>query len=224
MFFLNNNNGNLNVLPFLFLSLDDAETACRRVCCMHASSRRVVADAVLALGCAPDAAAAAVLLVGEGVDTLALAAGLRVLARLVAVAAVLEAVLGVDACALAARRAGAPGREADGWRFLAAVVERRRRQREFDVGKEATSPEGRRRRHHRLLKGDEGEGERHEKDGGFSHGGQVGEGGTLAARLHRTCCNVSIYDVCACASAGAYYGSIGGGGIESMQGNEMGVC
>lgn len=147
--------------------------------CLFHASRRVVAVGVGALGSALDTAAAAVLDVGEGVDALALAAGLRVLARLAAVAAVLEAVLGVDACALAARRAGASGREADGWRLL-AVVERRRR-REVDVGKEATSPEGkirrRRHRHHRLLKGDEGKGERHEKDGGISHGGRAGGGG-----------------------------------------------
>ena len=76
---------------------------------MRVWSRRVVAVAVGAPGSAPDAAAAAVLLVGEGVDAFALAAGLRVPARLVAAAAVLEAVLGVDAGAFAARRAGAPG-------------------------------------------------------------------------------------------------------------------
>jgi hypothetical protein len=132
---------------------------------------RVVAVAVGALGSALDAAPAAVPLIGEGVGALPLAAGLRELAHLVAVAAVLEAVVGVDACALAARRAGAPGREADGRRLLAAVVERRR---EVDAaaGKEATSPEGkttRRRRRHRGRR-DEGEGERHEKDGGSSHG------------------------------------------------------
>ena len=162
--------------------------------CLFHASRCVVAVAVGALGSALDTAAAAVLDVGEGVDALALAAGLRVLARLAAVAAVLEAVLGVDACALAARRAGASGREADGWRLL-AVVERRR-WREVDVGKEATSPEGkirRLRRHHRLLKGDEGKGERHEKDGGISHGGRGWRraGGTLA-RLHRTSCSASM--------------------------------
>jgi hypothetical protein len=132
---------------------------------------RVVAVAVGALGSALDAAPAAVPLIGEGVGALPLAAGLRELAHLVAVAAVLEAVVGVDACALAARRAGAPGREADGRRLLAAVVERRR---EVDAaaGKEATSPEGkttRRRRRHRGRR-DEGEGEHHEKDGGSSHG------------------------------------------------------
>jgi len=141
-----------------------------RVLSLFHASRRVVAVAVGALaGSALDTAPAAVLLVGEGVDALALAAGLRVLARLVAVAAMLEAVLSVDACALAARRAGAPRREADGLRLLAAAVV------QVDVGKEATSPEGkirRRRRHHRLLKGDEGKGERHEKDGGISHGGR----------------------------------------------------
>jgi hypothetical protein len=133
---------------------------------------RVVAVAVGALGSALDAAPAAVPLIGEGVGALPLAAGLRELAHLVTVAAVLEAVVGVDACALAARRAGAPGREADGRRLLAAVVERR--EVHAAAGKEATSPEGkttRRRRRHRGRRDEgEGEGERHEKDGGSSHG------------------------------------------------------
>lgn len=144
-------------------------------CVCPAVSRRVIAVATGALGSALDAAAAAVLFVSEGVDALAPAAGLPGVARLVAVAAVQEAVLGVDAFAQAALGAGAPRREADG-RLLAAVVERRRR-REVDAGKEATSPEGKRRRHHRLVNGDEGEGERHEKNGGFSHGGRGWRGG-----------------------------------------------
>lgn len=151
-------------------------------------SRRVVAVAVGALGSAPDAAAAAVLAVGEGVDALPLAAGLRVLARLVAVAAVLEAVLGVDAGALAARRAGAPGVEADGRRLLAAVVEGRRR-REVGLGRqEAASPEGGRRQGSGGGREGEGEGERHEKDGGFSHGGRRAEGGGRGC----CCCNASL--------------------------------
>jgi hypothetical protein len=185
------------------VSLEDAEIAFVRVyiykiyvrCRLLPASRRVVAVAVGALGSALDAASAAVLLVGEGVDAIPLAAGLRELAHLVAVAAVLGAVLGVDACAPAARRAGAPGREADGWRLLAAVVERRRRRRrEVDVvgSKEATSPQlqGKRlrRRRHRLLMGDEREGERHEKDGGFSHGRRC----TLA-RLRRRACLQCVY-------------------------------
>ena len=152
---------------------------------MRVWSRRVVAVAVGAPGSAPDAAAAAVLLVGEGVDAFALAAGLRVLARLVAAAAVLEAVLGVDAGALAARRARAPVLQADGRRLLAAVVERRRRREVGGVGEEAASPEGMRRRCHcRHSQGSgRGEGgERHEKDGSFSHGGPA-EGGTAAAML-----------------------------------------
>ena len=158
--------------------------------CARVWSRRVVAVAVGAPGSAPDAAAAAVLLVGEGVDAFALAAGLRVPARLVAASAVLEAVLGVDAGALAARRARAPVLQADGRRLLAAVVERRRRREVGGVGEEAASPQGRRRRrrrHRRCLQGSgrgEGEGgERHEKDGGFSHGGRRARHGAWARLL-----------------------------------------
>lgn len=126
----------------------------------------VVAEAEGAvMAAALNATSAAVLPVGEEVDAFAGAAGVPILASLVAVAAVLAAVLGVHTHALAARRAGASGLQAHGRGLLDAVVVRRRR-REL-VGQEAASPGWR----HRCSGGGE-EGERHEKDGGFSHGGR----------------------------------------------------
>lgn len=141
------------------------------------ASPRVVAHAVPALlgglGALPGADAAVLLVVLE-VDALALAAGLPELALLVAVAAVVDAGLGVGAGALAARLPGAPALQAHGRGLLDAVVVGERR-REL-VREEAASPEpgGR-----RVGDGDQGEGEgqRHEKYGGSSHGGGPAVGG-----------------------------------------------
>jgi hypothetical protein len=77
------------------------------------------------MAAATDSTGAAVVPVGENVDALAGAAGIPVLACLVAVAAVPVVVLGVHTHALAARPPGAPGLQAHGRGLHQALVVRR---------------------------------------------------------------------------------------------------
>lgn len=134
------------------------------------------AEAALLAGAA-DEAVAAVLSVAEEVDAVAGAAGLAVLADVVAAAAVREAGAGVDAGALAARRPGAPRLQAHRRRLPLAVVVRQRR-RVLRARQEPALPPSNGRR---LELGPgpgpgrgEGERERHEKHRGCSHGGGGG--------------------------------------------------
>lgn len=146
----------------------------------RSASPRVVAHAKLALDGvgALVGALAAVLLVREEVDALALAAGVPVLALPVAVAAVLHTGLRVGAGALAAHVPGAPWLQADRRGLPHAVVVGQWRRRGL-AREEAASPERGRRG---VGDGDQGEGQRHEKHGGSPHGDGVAlEGESLGS-------------------------------------------
>lgn len=84
----------------------------------------VITETIVALLAALVPAPAAVVLVGIQIDAVPAAASpVLVLAHLVAAAAVVRTGHGVDALAAAARCPWAPRREADGGRFLGAVVD-----------------------------------------------------------------------------------------------------
>jgi hypothetical protein len=109
-------------------------------------------------------APAAVVLVGVQVDAAPAAASTAAaLAHLVAAAAVVRAGDGVDALAAAARRPWAPRLEADGGRFLGALVGGQ------GVGRQEPAPPGRK---PRLADGGD---RRHDDDGGERHDQKHGE-------------------------------------------------